>query len=456
MGASVSFGQGATVTEISEVRYARSADDIDIAYQVVGRGPIDLVFVSGFISHLDLNWEFPWYNWPPALDGIARVILFDKRGTGLSDRSLGFGSLADRMDDVRTVMDAAGVQRAVLYGVSEGAPMSLLFAATYPDRVSHLIVYAGIARMRWAPDYTFGIKDEIIPVMLEFFEKTWGTGNVFSLFVQHPPDPEAARKALARFERNACTPKMVLEIMHSNLDIDIRSLLSAISVPTLVMHNVNDPTVPVDQGRYLGAHIPGARYVEGPGDCHGSWRPEDVRWTLDAMFEFLGAARPEQEPDRVLATVLFTDIVHSTETTASLGDHRWREVLDRHDQIAKAEVERHQGRLVNTTGDGLVATFDGPARGIRCAETIRRSVDSLGIDIRAGLHTGEVELRGTDITGLGVVIARRICDLASDGELLASRTVKDLVTGSGITFADRGAHSLKGVPDDWQLYAVQA
>ena len=442
------------LTDISEVRYARSTGDIDIAYQVIGHGPIDLVFVSGFISHLDLNWEFPWYNWPPIFDGIARVIMFDKRGTGLSDRSLGFGSLAERMDDVRAVMDAADVPRAVLWGVSEGCPMSILFAATYPDRVTHLIVYGGLARMRWAPDHPFGVNDEVIEPMAEFLAKNWGTGNVFPLFVQHAPDPDAVRSALARFERSSCTPRMVAEIMRHNLDIDIRSLLGAISVPTLVMHNLHDPLVPVEQGRYLGKHIPGARYIEGPGDFHASWLPEDTLWILDAIFDFLGAPQPKSESDRVLATVLFTDIVSSTERTASLGDHRWRELLDNHDRIARNAVERHQGRLVNTTGDGLIATFDGPARGIHCAETIRKSVDGLGIQIRAGLHTGEVERRGDDITGIGVVIARRICDLATNGELLASRTVKDLVTGSGIPFAERGAHSLKGVPDEWQLFAV--
>jgi pimeloyl-ACP methyl ester carboxylesterase/class 3 adenylate cyclase len=435
------------MADISPVRYARAADGIDIAYQTVGHGPIDLVFVSGFTSHLDLNWEFPWYNWPPQLDGFARVILFDKRGTGLSDRSLGFGSIADRSDDIRTVMDAVGSDKAVLWGVSEGGPMTILFAATYPQRVSSLIVYGSFAA------FPEGARETFAPVV-EWMQENWGTGKAFGLIAQHAPDPVEAERLLARFERSACTRQMLGEILRRNFEIDIRSILPTITVPTLVLHNVHDPLVPFEYGRYLADNIPGAKFVEGPGNFHASWIESDMDWARAAIYEFVGAPRPEQEPDRVLATVLFTDIVHSTERTASLGDHRWREMLDRHDAVARTEVARYHGQLVNTTGDGVVATFDGPARGIRCAETIRKAVDGLGLEIRAGLHTGEVELRGEDITGLGVVIARRICDLASDGELLASRTVKDLVTGSGIAFADRGAHTLKGVPDEWQLYSV--
>lgn len=444
------------MTEISVVRYARSGD-IDIAYEVIGEGQMDLVFVSGFISHLDLNWEFPWFNRLFLMDGFARVVAFDKRGTGLSDRSLGFGSIAERTDDIRAVMDAAGIERAALWGVSEGGPLSLLFAATYPDRVSHLLIYGSGARFTWAPDYPIGFQPDQAELILEFMRENWGTGRVYGMFVQHPPDPELATRMLARFERNACTPQMVAEIMRSNGEIDIRSILPTISVPTLVLHNARDPLVSVQHGRYLAEHIPGARYIEGNGDFHGSWREEDMLWVRTAIAEFLG--RPQNEPttlNRVLATVLFTDIVHSTERTAALGDYEWRGVMDRHDRIARGEVERFRGRLVNTTGDGLLATFDSPARGLQCAEAIQKGIGSLGIDIRAGLHTGEVELRGSDITGLGVVIARRICDLAGDGELLTSRTVKDLVTGSGINFAGRGNHSLKGVPDEWQLYAVEA
>jgi pimeloyl-ACP methyl ester carboxylesterase len=443
------------MTQISEVRYARSSGDIDIAYEVIGDGPMDLVFVSGFISHLDLNWEFPWFNRLFVMDGFARVIAFDKRGTGLSDRSLGFGSFAERTDDIRAVMDAAGVERAALWGVSEGGPLSLLFAATYPERVSRLIVYGSAARFMRAPDYPIGPSPDQIDPVLDYMSRNWGTGRVYSMFIQHPADPVAAERGLARFERNACTPQMVVEIMRSNAQIDVREILPTISVPTLVVHNAGDPLVDVEHGRYLAEKIPGARYVEGTGDFHGSWRDEDMAWIGLQVAQSLG--RPVDEParlDRVLASVVFTDIVRSTERTAAAGDHGWRALLDRHDEIARREVDRFRGQLVNTTGDGLLATFDSPARGIECARAIQSGVRHLGIDIRAGVHTGEVELRGKDITGLGVVIARRICDLAGEGEVVTSRTVKDLVTASGITFADRGAHALKGVPDEWQLYAV--
>lgn len=376
------------MTDISEVRYARSSGDIDIAYQTVGHGPIDLVFVSGFTSHLDLNWEFPWYSWPVLLDGIARVIMFDKRGTGLSDRSLGFGSLADRADDVRAVMDATGVERAVLYGVSEGGPMAIVFAATYPQRVSKLMLYGTFARAKYAPDYPMGLSDEACEELVRFMGDNWGTGKAFGLVVQNAPDPEKAQQALARFERNACTRQMVVEIMRRNNEIDIRQLLPAISIPTLVMHNGDDPLIPVAVGRYLAEHIPGAQFVEGPGNFHATWNLAEMQWVAEAMFEFLGAPPVEREPDRILAT------------------------------------------------------FGGPARGIDCARAIRQSMRPLGLDIRAGLHTGEVELRGDDIGGIGVHIGARVAALAPAGEVWVSRTVKGL--GRGVRDHVRGqgyAHS---------------
>jgi class 3 adenylate cyclase/alpha-beta hydrolase superfamily lysophospholipase len=443
------------MVEISDVKYARSADGIDIAYQSIGQGPLDLVFVSGFISHLDFNWEFPWFNSFERYASMGRVTFFDKRGTGLSDRSLGYGSVADRSDDIRAVMDAAGIERAPLWGVSEGGPLSILFAASCPERVSHLIIFGSGARFRSGPDYPitldWGEEDGVVEEMVS----EWGTGRVYGKFIQHPPDPQEAERKLARFERNACTPQMVGDIMRSNLQLDVRDLLPTINVPTLVLHNVGDPLIPVEAGRYLAEHIPGARYVEGPGDWHGSWRADDLRWLTPHVLEFLGGtAGASVDAERVLATVLFTDIVRSTEQTAALGDRSWRDLMDRHDRIIKNDVERYRGRLVNTTGDGVIATFDGPARGIQCANAIRADVRGIGLEVRGGLHTGEVETRGSDITGIGVVIARRICDLAQGGELLASRTVKDLVTGSGITFNDRGEHSLKGVPDSWRLFEV--
>jgi pimeloyl-ACP methyl ester carboxylesterase len=363
-----------TVTEISDVRYARSADGIDIAYQTVGHGPLDIVFVSGFISHLDFNWEFPWFSGLLAFDGFARIVMFDKRGTGLSDRSLGFGSVADRSDDIRAVMDAAGIERAALWGMSEGGPLSILFAATYPQRASHLILYGSGARFAPAPGYKGIDRWQTAEKAIAQFSEDWGTGRAYGLFIQDAPDTQETERALARFERNACTPQMVRQILRSNMDIDIRSMLPTINVPTLVLHNVGDPMVPVEIGRYLARHIPRARYLEGTGNCHGSWLPEHMFWIVPPIYDFLGGRLPEPAPlDRVLATVLFTDIVRSTERTASLGDRSWRELLDRHDQAAKNQVDRYRGRLVNTTGDGLLATFDSPARGIQCAEATKKS-----------------------------------------------------------------------------------
>jgi class 3 adenylate cyclase/pimeloyl-ACP methyl ester carboxylesterase len=443
------------MVEFSEVRYARSTGDIDIAYQTAGRGPIDLVFVCGFTSHLDMVWDLPFFNWILALDGVARIIMFDKRGTGLSDRSLGFGSLAERTDDIRAVMDACGVQRAALWGISEGGPMCVLFAATYPERISHLILYGSGARFTSAPDYPYGMAVEDLAPMLDALAPNWGKGELLDMFIADPPAGADAKNARARFERSACTPQMMRDILQKNIEIDVRSLLPTISVPTLVMHNTGDPLLVVDHGRYLGEHIPDATYIERQGNFHGTWETQKLAWVLDEVREFIGGTAPQPPPvDRVLATVLFTDIVGSTERTASVGDRSWRDLLDKHDELARAEIGRCNGRLVKTTGDGILATFDGPARAIDCAREIATGSRGLGLGLRAGMHTGEIERRGQDIAGLGVVIARRICDMAADGELLASRTVKDLATGSGITFADRGSHVLKGVPDDWQLYAV--
>jgi class 3 adenylate cyclase len=334
--------------------------------------------------------------------------------------------------------------------------MALLFAATYPERVTALIIVASMACGPLVPNSPFPRPPFDPERGLRWMRDNWGTGRVMNLLIQHPPDAEAATRALARFERSACTPQMVVEIMRRNFEIDIRPMLSAVSVPTLVMHNVKDPALPVEQGRYLAEHIPGAKYIEGHGDFHASWLPEEMDWIADAVMDFLGGSPKRSAIDRVLATVLFTDIVSSTEHDARVGDRAWRGVLDLHDRLARAAIDRYQGRLIKTTGDGLLATFDGPARAIHCANAIRDNIGGVGLQVRAGLHTGEIELRDGDITGLGVVIARRVCDLAGSGELLASRTVKDLVTGSGIGFVDRGAHALKGVPDDWQLYAVQA
>lgn len=433
-----------------DIRYARCVGGIDVAYKVMGEGPTDVVYVPGFVSHLDLIDDVPFYCHPLGhIARFARVVTFDKRGTGLSDRSLGFGSFADRMDDIRAVMDAAGIERAALYGISEGGPLAILFAATYPDRVTKLCLYGTFARAAYDSDYEIGIEPEGIEEFLSTLREEWGNGTSLGRFVQNIP-PEAT-PIIARYERNATTPKMVEEIMRANFAIDVRSALPAITVPTLVLHTAGDPAAPIRLGRWLAEHIASAEFVEFEGTFHGDWNTKGL---FPEAADFLAGEAPHSATDRMLATVLFTDIVSSTETDVRVGDRRWRELLDQHDDVAKRRIVRHRGRLVKTTGDGLLATFDGPARAIACAQEIAFGAKPLGLDIRAGLHTGEVELRGDDITGLGVVIARRVCDLAGKDELLASRTVKDLVIGSGIAFTDRGVHALKGVPDDWQLYAV--
>jgi pimeloyl-ACP methyl ester carboxylesterase/class 3 adenylate cyclase len=457
------------VVRRSDIRYCPSAGGVDIAYQVVGDGPVDLVFVSGFITHLELSWELPHFAWLEELDGVARVITFDKRGTGLSDRSLGFGSLEERADDIRAVMDAVGSERAFLHGVSEGGPMSILFAASFPDRMRGLILYGTMARLRQAEDYPIGFPAEIENAFLDFVAANWGSGKVFEQFAQNAPDPDEARRLIARFERSACTPKMAVEIQRRNFEIDVRPALATISAPTLVIHSAGDPLIPVAHGRYLAEHIPGARLLELSGAFHCSWQPDEIASWRDAVRGFLVAdGKPAEQPspargepptptsarDRVLATVLFTDIISSTELAARVGDRAWHTLLDQHDRIAQAEIERFGGRLVKTTGDGLLATFKGPGRGIGCARAVADAVHTLDLRIRSGVHTGEVELRGDDVAGMGVVIARRICDLAGADEILASRTVKDLVTGSRIEFAERGSHSLKGVPEEWHLFAA--
>ena len=449
----------ASMAAPAEVCYARASGDVDIAYTVFGEGPFDLVVAAGFVTHLDLQWQFPWFQAFLEMGRACRVIVFDKRGTGLSDRSLGFGSLEERSDDIRAVMDAAHSQRAVIYGVSEGGPMALLFAATYPERAQALVLYGTGAKLSQGPGYPIGSPKESGDALIDLMAREWGSGRSYGFFIQHASDPAEAARFLAQFERSACTPQMAVQIMQRNLEIDVRPILPTISVPTLVTHCANDPLVPVEVGRYLAQHIAGARYAEIDGDFHASWRTEDMAKLGPPLVEFLGSLGLEEPPppvSRALATILFTDIVGSTARAADVGDHAWRELLDKHDAMAAERVAKWGGRLVKNTGDGLLATFDGPSVGIEAARAIRERVAAFDIEIRAGVHTGEVELRGGDVGGLGVHIGARIAALAGPGQILVSRTVKDLVTGSGITLQDRGTHTLKGVPDEWQIYAVDS
>ena len=441
---------------IPETRYAKAGDGVHIAYQVTGAGPLDVVMVPGFVSHVELAWDMPFYaSMLRRLGSFARVISFDKRGTGLSDRTADVATLEQRMDDVRTVMDAVGVDRVALWGISEGGPMALLFAATYPDRTSALVLQGTFARDPEASDHEFGFPPEPPAAFIAEWEAQWGTGEVLATYYfPSAADDPGMRAKFARWERNGASPGAMAAVLKMIHAIDVRSILSTISVPTLVVHCTGDRAVPVEHGRYLAEHLPGARYIELPGDDHLTLREGD-HGVFDDIEEFLTGTRPEPEFDRVLKTVLFTDIVQSTERVVSMGDRRWHELLDAHDAAVRRELERFRGQEVKTTGDGFLACFDGPVRAIRCAQAITDGARTLGIEVRAGLHTGECETRGDDLAGVAVHIAARVASLAQAGEVLCSRTVTDLVAGSGIGFADRGVHTLKGVPGTWQTFAVE-
>ena len=437
-----------------ETRYARSGE-VNIAYQVVGDGPIDLVFVPGFVSHLDLQWADPRVaRFLEKLASFSRLILFDKRGTGLSDPVAAPAPLEDRMDDVRAVMDAAGSERAALFGLSEGGPMSVLFATTYPERTRALVLCgtfptgrlehleaSGLGGQRW------GDAIQSVRTLAEH----WGDGGTLALMAPSA-DSERDRIGRAIFERSAASPQMAQTLLEMVIDTDVRDLLPSIRVPTLVLHRAEE-FIPVEGARYMAERIPGARLVVLPGMDHIPFYG-DADGYAEEIEEFLTGARHAPPSDRILTTVMFTDIVGSTERAAQLGDARWRELLGRHDELMRAELERHRGREVKTMGDGFLATFDGPARGIRCARAIADQVRSLDIELRAGLHTGECELIGEDIGGMAVNIGARIGALAGADEVIVSSTVKDLVVGSGISFSDRGARELKGVPGEWRLFAV--
>lgn len=440
---------------IPETRYAKAGDGVHIAYQVTGAGLLDVVIVPGFVSHVELAWDMPFYgSMLRRLGSFARVISFDKRGTGLSDRAADVATLEERMHDVRTVMDAAGVDRVSLWGICEGGPMALLFAATYPDRTAALVLQGTFARLAQAPDHQFGDPPGELAAYIAESEEKWGTGEVLGTdyFPTAANDP-GMREKFARWERNGASPGALAAVLKMIEAIDVRSILPTISVPTLVVHCTGDPAVAVEHGRHLAEHIPGARYIELPCDDHLTL-PEGDHGVFDDIEEFLTGTRPEPSFDRVLKTVLFTDIVDSTATAARLGDRAWRALLDTHDGLAAREVERHGGRVIKTTGDGLLATFEGPARAVRCACSIGDALSGHGVTIRAGVHTGEIELRGDDVGGIAVNIGARVEAAAEPGEVLVSRTVKDLVAGSGLSFTDRGTHQLKGVPDQWQLFAV--
>jgi pimeloyl-ACP methyl ester carboxylesterase len=438
-----------------EIRYA-SSGGVSIAYAVGGAGPVDLVYVGGWISHMEVVREDPAIvRFQESLARFARVVDFDKRGTGLSDRvpDAQLPTIEERMDDIRAVMDAVGLERAALFGFSEGGSLAMLFAATYPQRTTSLVLWGSHASMVRRPGYPWGMTAAQVQEAAQAYGERWGSGVGLGSFAPSRREDPATRQWWGRFQRMSASPGAATALLRMNAEIDVRSALSAISAPTLILHRRGDRISPVEHARYLAERIPGARLVELEGADHWPWIGETSP-IVEEIEEFLTGARHGPEPERALATVLFTDIVGSTERAVQLGDKAWRDLLQRHDAMVRDALARHRGREVKRTGDGFLATFDGPARAIRCACAIRAGAPRLGLDVRAGLHTGECELIGEDIGGLGVHIGARVAALASSSEVLVSRTVTDLVAGAGIAFEPRGTHRLKGVPGDWELFAV--
>jgi class 3 adenylate cyclase/predicted alpha/beta hydrolase len=443
------------MVEVPETHYARSEHG-NIAYQVTGDGPIDVVFVGDWMNHVEWQWEEPHHaRFLARLASFSRLILFDKRGTGMSDPVPldELPTLEQWMDDVRTVIDAVGAEQVALVAHAAGGSMAMLFAATYPERVSGLVLVSSFATMRRHDDYPVGIPPSIADTVLEWLSEGWGTGDTLDVMGPSAAADPQMRQWLGRFQRLSASPGAAAAMIRWVLRIDVRDVLGAVRVPTLVLTRADDQFVRSAHGRYLAEHIPSARFVELPGQDY-FYFVGDTELLLDEVQEFLTGVREAPEPDRVLATVMFTDIVGSTEQGAALGDRAWRDMVERHHTAVRRQLERFRGREVDTAGDGFFATFDGPARAIRCAEAIRDAVGAVGIDVRIGLHTGECQLLDDKISGIAVNIGARVGSQAGPGEILVSRTVVDLVAGAGIDFADRGTHALKGVPGEWQLYAV--
>jgi class 3 adenylate cyclase len=436
-------------------RYARNGE-VNLAYDVLGEGERDILVTFGWIGSFQSAWDNPAHaRWLERLATLGRVILWDKRGTGLSERLPPdrLPTLEERMDDMRVVLDAAGSERAVAFGISEGAALSALFAASYPERAPALILLGGFARTLYDDDYDWAPTLEAAEEFNEQVGGTWGDNAwLLKLWAPTVANDPVAQDHWNRMLVAGGTPSTAIAWLRMVQDTDIRHVLPAIRVPTLVLHRADDPIVTAQHGRYLGEHIPGARYVELPRADHLWWiEGDDI---LAEVESFLTGAIAAYEPDRVLATVMFTDIVNSTTRAAQLGDRRWRDLVEAHDKLVRGRLERYRGKEVKTLGDGFLATFDGPGRAIRCASDLRDGVRALGLELRAGLHTGECEMAGDDIRGIAVNIGARVGAKAEPGEVLVSQTVKDLVAGSGLGFEDRGEHELKGVPGSWRLYSV--
>jgi len=440
----------------SETTYVKT-DGGYVAYQLAGRGTRDLLFTTSPIHNIDVMWERPSIaHFFGRLAGFGRIICYNPRGTGVASPSLPGSALQEWVDDARAVLDAVGVERAAIIGDTEGGPTAMMFAATYPERTSALVLVNTFARFLRDVDFPWGLPPEAVPRLVESFETYFGTGGMTEVLAPSSAGDADFRAWFGRYQRLSMSGPGVAASGYRAflLEVDLRPILSTIRVPTLVLHRAGNRFVRVEHGRYLGRAIPGAKYVELPGE-DALYFAGDVDGMVDEIEEFLTGAKAEAQADRVLATVLFTDLVESTKRAADMGDRKWRDLLDRHDEVVRRQLARFRGREVVTTGDGFLATFDGPARAINCAREIGSEVHRLGVDVRAGLHTGEVQLRGDDVSGIAVHLAARVMGLAAAGEVLASSTVKDLVVGSGIEFDDRGSHELKGVPGEWRLYAVK-
>jgi class 3 adenylate cyclase len=437
-------------------QYALSGN-VHIAYQIVGDGPVDLVYVPGWVSHVERAWESPDNaRFLARLSSFSRLIMFDKRGTGLSDRVPinQLPTLEERMDDLRAVMEAAGSERAAVFGFSEGATLCALFAATYPENTHSLIMFGSFARRLWSPDHPWGPTMEEREQEYDFIAREWGKMMDVEHYAPSEVGNEAFLQSLVDYFRNAASPGAAVALLKMNTQIDIRKILPTISVPTLVIHRTGDRDAMVEGARWMAGQIPEATFVELPGSDHLIWAG-DQKAVLDEIQEFLTGERPAPLANRFLATILFTDLVESTQSAHQLGDSAWHKMLDRHNSLSEKTIRRYRGRLVKTTGDGIHATFDGPGRAVLCAREISDLVfQELGIAVRAGLHTGEIELQGEETVGVAVHLAARVAALAGPHEVFVSRTVRDLVSGSGIEFEDQGTFELKGFPEKWQVFKV--
>jgi len=438
-----------------ETRYAKSGE-LNIAYQVFGSGTVKVVFIPGWASNVENIWTLPAFEaFAAKLAQFAQVILIDRRGTGLSDPVANPPTLEERMDDVRAAIDAAGWERAAIWGISEGGPMAMLFAATYPQRVPALVLYGTFARFSRAEDYPHGYPAKVNEAWIGSLQKTWGTGELSRYFAPSVAKDAATMRALARLERLAMSPGTALKLFTMVTQTDVRHVLPAIRVPTLILHRSGDTPVRIGNARYLAERIAGSKYVELAGQDHMPMFG-DTDAILDEVREFLTGERAAPEADRVLTTILFCDIADSTGRAAALGDHGWSELLARFYAFADEKLRHFRGRKLDTAGDGLFAAFDGPARAVRCGAALVEAVRALGVELRVGVHTGECEVLGEKYSGIAVHLGARVASAADPGQVLVTSTVKDLVAGSGIGFEDLGPRALKGVPQAWHLFRFAA